>query len=97
MHLKIKSRRLVLHKIVVTMCGGTLRSILVTPVQLANLNRVTVGTEFFLSRRYCYSADAFWVIRTKDGLQYMPNPHHGSANDAHLLESLLYGNQHGVD
>ena len=89
MNIKIKNRKLVLHKIMVMICGDTLGSILVTPAQLANLNRVTVGTEFFLSRRYCYRSDAFWVIRTRDGLQYMPNPHKGSVNDAHLLESLL--------
>jgi hypothetical protein len=47
------------------------------------------GKEVFLSNRYCQIAGDFWVIRTNDGLQYMPNPYGGIKKDILILESVM--------
>jgi hypothetical protein len=87
--MKIKNRRVLLHQIKIPVCGRTYRHILVTSAQLAKLHRAQVGTEIFLNCYYCHTGGDFWVIRTKDGLHYMPNPYRGDPDDARLLETLL--------
>ena len=89
LHMKVKNRKMALLEINVIIGGRTSRPILVTTAQLAKLDRLPVGKEVFLSRYYCYSGGEFLVIRTSDGLQYMPNPHRGDPTDGDLLESLL--------
>ena len=73
---KIKNRTIVLHKIMVPMGGRTYRRLLVTPCQLAKLNALPMGKEISLSMFYCYSGDNMHVIRSRDGLQFMPSPYH---------------------
>jgi hypothetical protein len=89
MKLKIRNRQCELRRIAVPMIGKTLRVIHVTAKQLERLNAVPVGKEVFLSQHYCHIGRNFWVIRTNDGLQYMPNPYRASDTDACLLESML--------
>jgi hypothetical protein len=89
MKLKIRNRQCELRQIAVPMIGKTLRIIHVTAKQLEKLNAIPVGEEVFLSRYYCHIGGNFWVIRTNDGLQYMPNPCRASKTDACLLESML--------
>jgi len=89
MQLKIKNRKVELRQIAVPMIGKTLRIIHVTPKQLEKLNAIPVGKEVFLSQYYCQIGGDFWVIRTNDGLQYVPNPYRVSDADVHLLESML--------
>jgi len=72
--MKIKNRRTVLHRIYVIISEDTFRPILVTPIQLAHLNETPKGKKLFLSHRYCHTGGDFWVIRTKDGLQSIPDP-----------------------
>ena len=83
--MKIKNRKMELHQINVVIWGAMSRTILVTSAQLVKLNKVPVGKEFFLSRYYCYSHGDFWAIRTRDGLQYMPNPYNGDPLDITIL------------
>jgi hypothetical protein len=71
---RIKKRKVQLYRIIVPMFGSTLKIIFVTAKQLAKLNLIGIGKEVFLSRRYCQIGGAFWVVRTTDGLQYIPNP-----------------------
>jgi hypothetical protein len=87
--LKIKNRKCELHQIAVPMIGKTLRIIHVTPKQLEKLNAIPVGKEVFLSQYYCHIGGDFWVIRTNDGLQYVPNPFTVSDRDVYLLDSIL--------
>ena len=86
----IKNRRQELHTVSVPMFGKTSTSIYVTRKQLAKLNSIPVGTEVFLSRRYCQLGGDFWAIRTRDGLQYMPSPYSASGSDVALL-TAAYG------
>ena len=86
----IKNRKTELYKVTVPMFGWTVRNIYVTRKQLAKLNSIQVGKEAFLSRRYCQLGGDFWVIRTRDGLQYMPNPYSTSDVDVALL-TAAYG------
>ena len=72
----IKHRKIVLHKIKVPIGGRTYRILLVTTRQLAKLNALPIGKEISLSRFYCYSGHQMNVIRTTDGLQFMPSPYH---------------------
>jgi hypothetical protein len=72
--MKIKSRKAELYMISVSTIKG-LRPIYVTKKQLAKLNALPVGKEIFLSRCYCLLRGDFHVLRTKSGLQYMPNPY----------------------
>jgi hypothetical protein len=72
MKVKIKNREVELRQISVPMIGNTMRIIHVTPKQLAKLNAIPVGKEVFLSQYYCQIGGDFWVIRTNDGLQYVP-------------------------
>jgi hypothetical protein len=72
----IKNRKIVLHKIKVPVGGRTYRRLLVTPRQLAKLNALPIGKEISLSMFYCYSGENMHVIRTTDGLQFMPSPYH---------------------
>lgn len=72
---KLKNRKIVRYVVKVE-CGGvgyppgTSRSIHLTKKQLEKLNRIPVGKEVFLS---CFYGGAdYWVLRTPDGLQYMP-------------------------
>ena len=89
LHMKVKNRKMALHQVNVIIGGRMFRPILVTTAQLAKLDRLPVGKEVFLSRYYCYSGGEFWIIRTSDRLQYLPNPHRGNPADGDLLESLL--------
>ena len=87
--MKIKNRQAALRRICVPLGGCSLMYIYVTDKQLVRLNRTPVGKEVFLSDRYCQIGGSFWVIRTKDGLQYVPNPHGGSQEDIGILEWML--------
>jgi hypothetical protein len=73
--MKIQRRKVDLYKIIVPMINGCCRYIYVTKKQLEKLNALPVGEEISLSRLYCYLGGDFHVLRTKDGLQYMPNPY----------------------
>jgi hypothetical protein len=73
---KIKNHKIVLHRIRVAMGGRTHRTLLVTPCQLKKLNALPPGKEIFLTNFYCYSGGYMHVIRTSDGVQFMPNPYH---------------------
>lgn len=75
--MKINNRKVLLHKINVTIGKNLCRQILVTPAQLAKLNRISGGEEVFLSNYYCYSGGGFYIIRNDAELQYMPHPHRG--------------------
>jgi hypothetical protein len=86
---KIKNRKVELCQIAVPMIAKTLRIIHVTPKQLEKLNAIPVGKEVFLSQYYCQIGGGFQVIRTNDGLQYVPNPYRALEVDACLLESML--------
>lgn len=96
--MRIKHRKVALRRIYVTLGDRSSRPIYVTDKQLAHLNRIPVAREIFLSNFYCHIGGDFWVIRTNDGLQYMPNPnpHCGSQTDIQILESFFerrhYGN-----
>jgi len=83
--MKVKNRKVTLHQVNVAMG----RVIHVTPKQLEKLNSIPVGKELFLSNYYCQIGGDFWAIRTRDGLQYLPNPYCGSQNDAYLLGEML--------
>ena len=48
----------------------------VVPYRLFFRSRITLGGDF-------------WVIRTNDGLQYVPNPYSVSDDDVSLLDSIL--------
>jgi hypothetical protein len=89
MNVKIRNRKVELREIAVPMIGNTLRIIHVTPKQLEKLNALPVGKEVFLSLYYCQIGGDFWVIRTNDGLQYVPNPYRVSDDDVSLLHSIL--------
>ena len=71
----IKNRKIVLHKIKVPIGRRTYRILLVTPRQLAKLNALPIGKEIILSRFYCYSGHYMRVIRTTNGLRFMPSPY----------------------
>ncbi len=86
---KIKNRKVTLRRICVPMGACTFIPIHVTDKQLARLNRIPVGKEVFLSKRYCQIGGDFWVIRSKDGLQYMPNAYPGTKEGIGILESML--------
>jgi hypothetical protein len=73
--MKIQCRKVELYIISVPMLNRVSRPIYVTKKQLAKLNALQVGKEIFLSRFYCLLRGEFRVLRTKDGLQYMPNPY----------------------
>jgi hypothetical protein len=79
---KIKNRKLSLHIVDVVIGSGYFRPILVTPSQLAKLNHLPGGKEIFLTNYYCYRGGEFSVIRTPNGLQYIPSPYRADANDA---------------
>ena len=87
--MKIKNRKVELCQIAVPMIGKTLRIIHVTAKQLEKLNALPVGKEVFLSLHYCQIGGDFQVIRTNDGLQYVPNPYRPLESDASLLEGML--------
>ena len=87
--MKIKNRKVELRQIAVPMIGNTRRIIHVTPKQLEKLNALPVGKEVFPSLYYCQIGGDFWVIRTNDGLQYLPNPYSVSDNDVSLLNLIL--------
>jgi hypothetical protein len=87
--MKIKNRRVILRQVNVTIWGTMFRQILVTPAQLAKLNRVPVGEELFLSSYYCYAGGGFCAIRNDSGLQYISDPYRGEPRDADLLNGLL--------
>ena len=87
--LNIKNRKVKLRRICVPLGARTFRPIHVTEKQLVHLNRIPVGQEVFLSNRYCQIGGDFWVIRTKDGLQYMPNFYPGSKEGIGILEAML--------
>ena len=89
MKVKIKNRKVELCQIAVPMIAKTSRIIHVTPKQLEKLNAIPVGKEVFLSHYYCQIGGDFQVIRTKDGLQYVPNPYRPLESDASLLEAML--------
>jgi hypothetical protein len=84
MNVKIKNRKVELCQIAVPMIGKSLRIIHVTPKQHEKLNAMPVGKEVFLSQYYCQIGGDFWVIRTNDGLQYVPNPYSLSDGDVCL-------------
>src|SRR5437879_6561936 len=73
--MKIKNRKAELYMINVSIINGAIRPIYVTRKQLAKLNALPVGKEIFLSRCYCLLNGDFHVVRTNNGLQYMPKPH----------------------
>lgn len=87
--MKIKNRTVALYRICVAMGGRCFKIIHLTKKQLARLNKLTPGKEVFLSHAYCHVNGGFWVIRTENGLQYMPFPHCGSAEDIFLLKSMM--------
>lgn len=87
--MKIKNRKITLHQITVPMGGRQLTVIHVTQKQLEKLNSIPSGKEIYLSARYCQLGGDFWVIRTRDGLQYMPNPYSAVQDDAYLLGEML--------
>lgn len=89
MKVKIKNRKVELCQIAVPMIAKTSRIIHVTPKQLEKLNAIPVGKEVFLSQYYCQIGGDFQVIRTKDGLQYVPNRYRPLESDASLLEAML--------
>jgi len=89
MKVKIKNREVELRQIAVPMIGNTLRIIHVTPRQLEKLNAIPVGKEVFLSQYYCQIGGDIWVIRTNDGLQYVPNRYSLSDADVGFLDSML--------
>jgi hypothetical protein len=72
--MKIQRRKLELFMINVPMINRTSRNIYVTKKQIEKLNALPVGKEIFLSRFYCYFGGDFHVVRTSNGLQYVPNP-----------------------
>jgi hypothetical protein len=73
---KIKNRKILLHKVDVPTGGRTFKAVYLTPRQLQKLNAIPMGKELFLSRFYCHFGCDIWVIRTRDGLQFMPSPFH---------------------
>ncbi len=87
--MKIKNRKAALRRIYVPLGDGSFRPIHVTEKQLARLTRIPVGKEVFLSKRYCQIGGDFWVIRTNDGLQYMPSAYRGTMQGIGILESML--------
>lgn len=87
--MKIKNRKVLMHRILVPMGGRSCKIIYVTAKQLIGLNKIPVGKEVFLSDRYCHISGGFWVIRTIDGLQYMPFPNVTSDHDVSMLEEIL--------
>jgi hypothetical protein len=74
--LKIRNRKIVLHRVLVPMGGRTYRYVYLTPRQHEKLNALPVGKEVWLSDFYCYIGGDMRVIRTIDGLQFMPSPLH---------------------
>lgn len=86
--MKIKSRTITLHRVNLIMTGRTSIPILVTPAQLRKLNRLPVGKEIFLSNYYCYRGGESWVIRTHDGLQWVPSPCQRNPDDVFVLKEL---------
>jgi hypothetical protein len=87
--MNIKNRKISLHRIRVPLGHRSLRIIHVTDKQLARLNRIPVGKEFFLGSRECQIGGGYWVIRTKGSLQYIPNPYDGTEDDIRILEAML--------
>ncbi len=86
--MKIKNRRVHWHAITVPVGGRTSKVVYVTDKQLAKLNALPVGKEVFLSNAYCMIGSG-WVIRTTDGLQYMPFPRATRDSDIWLLEDMM--------
>ena len=86
--MKIKNRKIALHLVNLIRTGRTSVPILVTPAQLRRLNRLPIGKEIFLSNYYRYRGPENWVIRTHDGLQWMPSPHRRDEGDDWALEEL---------
>jgi hypothetical protein len=85
---RIKNRKVALRRIYVPRGDGVYKTIYVTDKQLAHLNRIPVGREVFLTNFYCLAGGGYWVIRTNNGLRYMPNPHCSSEDDIRILESM---------
>jgi hypothetical protein len=84
----IKNKKMTLHRVDVILTGRTLLPILVTPAQLRKLNRLPVGKEISLSKYYCYRGRESRVIRTRDGLQWIPSPYGRNPDDVRILEEL---------
>lgn len=59
----------------------TYRKIYATKKQLGKLNRLPAGNEVFLIRFYCLIGGGFHVLRTNEGMQYMPNPYRNVEKD----------------
>jgi len=55
------------------MIKSNYRIIYVTKRQLEKLNALPVGKEIFLSQFYCYLGGEINVLRTNNGLRYVPN------------------------
>lgn len=87
--MKIKNRKMTLYRVGVLMGRRTSTSIWVTHAQLAKLNCVAIGKEIFLSNYYCYFGGNIWVIRSRDGLQYIPYRHRPDQGDNNLLNELV--------
>jgi hypothetical protein len=87
--MRIKNRKVALRRIYVPFGNGSIRCIHVTDKQLARLNRIPVGREICLSNFYCQIGGDFSVIRSNDGLQYLPNRYCRSQEDIWILESML--------
>ena len=89
---KLKNRKIVRYVAKVE-CGGvgyppgTFREIHLTKKQLEKLNRIPVGKEVFLS--HFYGGAGYWVLRTPDGLQYMPFMFMSDSDGTKWLEDLL--------
>jgi len=86
---RIKSRKVSFRRIYIPWGDRSYKAIYVTDKQLAHLNRIPVGKEIFLSNFYCLLGGGYWVIRTNNGLRYMPNPYCCSEEDIWILESML--------
>jgi len=89
---KLKNRRIVRYVVKVD-CGGvgyppgTHRLIHVTNRQLEKLNRIPAGQTVFLSN--FYGGAGYRVLRTPDGLQYMPSMFLPGSDGVKWLEDLL--------
>jgi len=89
---KLKNYKIVRYVVRVELGGvghppGTFKEIHLTKKQLEKLNRIPVGKEVFLSN--FYGGAGYWVLRTPDGLQYMPFMFGSGSEGTKWLEKLV--------
>jgi hypothetical protein len=89
---KLKNRKIVRYVVEVDCAGvgyppGTHRAIHLTKRQLEKLSRIPTGKDVFLSN--FYGGAGYRVLRTPDGLQYLPFMFLPDSDGTKWLEDLL--------